>query len=175
MYYLQNQKCPDRLDNHQSRRLRLESSRYVILGDFLFRRSVDGILLRCVNNEEAQKLLHETHGSSDSVMHIGGHFYAKTVAFKIIRKGYYWLAIFRDSYNFSRSCDKCQKFTGKERLSAMPLQPVLLDFPFSKWVLDLIGPINPPSSMRQVFILIATNYFTKWLKLSHLSIRRMSR
>jgi hypothetical protein len=113
VYYLQNQRCPDNLDTHQRRRLHLESSRYVILGDFLFRRSVDGMLLRCVNNEEAHKLLQETHGSSDSVIHVGGHFSAKTTAFKIIRKGYYWPSIFRDSYNFSRSCDKCQKFMGK--------------------------------------------------------------
>jgi hypothetical protein len=58
------------------------------------------MLLRCVNNEEAQKLLQETHGSSDSVIHVGGHFSAKTTAFKIIRKGYYWPSIFHDSYNF---------------------------------------------------------------------------
>jgi hypothetical protein len=164
IYYLQNQRCPDNLDTHQRRRLCLESARYVIIGDFLFRRSVDGVLLHCVNNEDAHKLLQEAHGSSSSVIHVGGHFSAKTTAFKIIRKGYYWPSIFHDSYVFSRSCDKCQKFAGKERLSAMPLQPVLPDFPFSKWGLDFIGPINPPSSAGQVFILTATDYFTKWVE-----------
>jgi transposase InsO family protein len=44
----------------------------------------------------------------------------------------------------------------------MPLQPVLPDFPFSKWGLDFIGPINPPSSPGQVFVLTTTDYFTKW-------------
>jgi hypothetical protein len=130
----------------------------------LFRRSADGMLLHCVNNEEAQKLLQETHGSSNFVIHVGGHFSAKTTAFKIIRKGYYWPSIFCDSYVFSRSCDKCQKLAGKERLSTMPLQPVLPEFPFSKWGLDFIGPINPPSSAGQVFILTATNYFSKWVE-----------
>jgi hypothetical protein len=162
VYYFQNQRCPDNLGTHQRRRLRLEYSRYVILGDFLFRRSADGMLLHYVNNEEAHNFLQETHGSSDSVVHVGGHFSAKTTAFKIIGKGYYWHSIFRDSYNFSRSCDKCQNFAGKECLSAMPLQPILLEFPFSKWGLDFIGPINPPSSIRQVFILTTTYYFTKW-------------
>ena len=89
VYYLQNQKCPDSLDAHQRRRPRLESSRYVILGEFLFKRYTYGILLRCVNDEETKKLLQETHGSSDSIIHVGGHFFAKTIAFKIIRKGYY--------------------------------------------------------------------------------------
>jgi hypothetical protein len=65
------------------------------------------MLLHCVNNEEAQKLLQETHGYSNSIIHVGGHFFAKTIAFKIIKKGYYWPSIFRDSYNFSRYCDKC--------------------------------------------------------------------
>jgi hypothetical protein len=60
------------------------------------------------------------------------------------------------------SYDKCQKFTGKEHFFAMPLQPVLPDFHFSKWGLDFIGRINPPSFVGNIFILTATNYFTKW-------------
>jgi transposase InsO family protein len=42
----------------------------------------------------------------------------------------------------------------------MPLQPVLPYFPFSKWGLDFIGPINPLSLARKIFILTATDYFT---------------
>jgi hypothetical protein len=144
------------------RRLHLESPRCVIIGDLLFRRSVDGVLLRYVNNEDAKKLLQEAHGSSSSLIHVGGNFSAKTTSFKIIRKGYYRPLIFRDSYVFSRSCDKCQKFVGKECLSTMSLQIFLLDFPFSKWGLDFIGPINQMSLVGQVFILIAIDYFTKW-------------
>jgi hypothetical protein len=40
----------------------------------------------------------------------------------------------------------------------------LPDFPFSKWGLDFIGPINPLSSAGHIFILIATYYFTKWIE-----------
>jgi hypothetical protein len=161
VYYLQYQKCLDDLDRHQ-RRLHLESSRYIILGDFLFRRFADGISLQCVNDEEENKLLHETHGSSYFFIHIGGHFYAKAIYFKIIINSYYWPSIFRDSYKFARSCDKCQKFAGKERLSTIPLQPVLPYFPFSKWGLEFIGLINPMYFTGNIFILKATYYFIKW-------------
>ena len=89
VYYLQNQRCPDNLDTHQRRKIHLNSARYVIIGDFLFRIFIDGVLLHCVNNEDAHKLLQETHGSSNSVIHVGGHFSAKTTSFKIIIKGYY--------------------------------------------------------------------------------------
>jgi hypothetical protein len=122
------------------------------------------MLLHCVNNDEAHKLLQETHEYSNSIIHVGGHFFAKTTSFKIIRKGYYFPSMFRDYYNFSRAFEKCQKFAGKERLSSMPLQHVLPDFPFSKWCLDFNGPINHPYSTGQFLIWIATKYFTKWTK-----------
>jgi hypothetical protein len=46
----------------------------------------------------------------------------------------------------------------------MPLQCVLPEFPFSKWGLDFIGPINPPYSAGQLFTLTTTDYFTKWVE-----------
>jgi hypothetical protein len=92
-------------------------------------------------------LLQETHGFLDSIIHVGCHFSAKTTTFKITKKGYYWFSIFRDSYNFSRSCDKCQKSARKECLYIIPLQLFLPDFSFLKWGLDFIVPINPPSSV----------------------------
>jgi len=118
--------CPtqrflDELDPHQIRRLFLEASNYIILGDSLFRIFVDGLLLWFVNDEEAQKLLHEVHGSSTSIIHIGGHFFSKDTTFKIIINGYNWPWIFHDSLKFARSCDKCKKIVGKERLSTMSL------------------------------------------------------
>jgi hypothetical protein len=45
VYYLQYQKCLDELDPHQRKILHLEDSKYIILGYFLFRRSIDGLLL----------------------------------------------------------------------------------------------------------------------------------
>jgi hypothetical protein len=56
VYYLQNQKYPNNLDTHQIRRHCLEFPMYIIIRYFLFRRSTDGVLLRCVNNEDAHKL-----------------------------------------------------------------------------------------------------------------------
>jgi hypothetical protein len=76
--------------------------------------------------------------------------------------GYYWPSVFRDSYKFVQSCVECQKPIGREKFSVMPLQPVLPEFCFSKRGLDFVGPINPPSSTSHIFILTATDYFTKW-------------
>jgi hypothetical protein len=41
--------------------------------------------------------------------------------------------------------------------------------PCHYWVNDFIGPIYPPSSVGQVFILTTIDYFTKWAKVSPLN------
>ncbi|XP_058217478.1 uncharacterized protein LOC131328562 [Rhododendron vialii] len=39
---------------------------------------------------------------------------------------------------------------------------VVKPWPFRGWALDVIGKIYPPSSRNHAYILVATNYFTKW-------------
>jgi hypothetical protein len=161
IYYLRYERCPDNLKHHE-RRTRLEASKYLILNTSLFRRTVDGLLLRCVDDTAAQMILKKIHGSTNFDIHISGHFAAKDIAHKILRIGYYWSSVFRDSYKFVQACVECQNFVDREKFSSMPLQPVLLYFPFSKWGLDFIEPIVPSSSTCHIFILTATDYFTKW-------------
>jgi hypothetical protein len=45
----------------------------------------------------------------------------------------------------------------------MPLQPQVLIEPFEKWALDFVGPINPPSRQKR-YILVCTDYVTKWVE-----------
>ncbi|XP_075101718.1 uncharacterized protein LOC142177150 [Nicotiana tabacum] len=39
-------------------------------------------------------------------------------------------------------------------------------WPFAAWGMDLIGPIEPVASNRHRFILVAIDYFTKWVEAS---------
>ena len=45
----------------------------------------------------------------------------------------------------------------------MPLQPQILIEPFEKWALDFISPIHPPSQGKK-YILVCTDYVTKWVE-----------
>jgi len=37
-------------------------------------------------------------------------------------------------------------------------------WPFDMWCLDVIGSINPKTSNEHRFILVAIDYFTKWIE-----------
>ena len=39
-----------------------------------------------------------------------------------------------------------------------------VDEPFKQWGIDFIGEIYPPSSGQHKWILMATDYFTKWVE-----------
>jgi hypothetical protein len=45
----------------------------------------------------------------------------------------------------------------------MPLQPQVLIEPFEKWALDFVGPIDPMSHGKR-YILVCTDYVTKWVE-----------
>jgi hypothetical protein len=62
-----------------------------------------------------------------------------------IRFGFYWRSIFRESYATIRKCVSCHQFSGKVKRYMIPLQPIIVEQPFSQWGLDVVRPINPKS------------------------------
>ena len=46
----------------------------------------------------------------------------------------------------------------------MELHSIVKSWPFRGWAMDLIGKIYPASSKGHNFILVATDYFTKWVE-----------
>ena len=46
----------------------------------------------------------------------------------------------------------------------LPVNPISVEAPFQQWGLDFIGKINPNSSGQHKWILIAIDYFTKWIE-----------
>jgi hypothetical protein len=115
--------------------------------------------MRCLEKDKAEKVLLELHAGE-----AGGNFGGDTTAHKVLRVGYYWPTLFRDSHALCRKCAIFQKAFGRLQKPTFPLQPVLVDSPFQQWGLDIIGPINLPYSQQHKFIITATDYFTRWSK-----------
>jgi hypothetical protein len=97
-------------------------------------------------------------------VHCGGHHFWNSTEYKILGARYYWPSIFYDVYAKVRACEKCQRFAGKQNLKSLLLKLVNVSAPFQQWDLDFIGEIHPPSSGQHRWILIATDYFKKWIE-----------
>ena len=51
----------------------------------------------------------------------------------------------------------------------MPLYPHVALEPFEKWVMEFVGPIDPPSRQRK-YIIVCTNYLKKWAETKDLKV-----
>jgi hypothetical protein len=67
-----------------------------------------------------------------------------------------------DRIKYQKGCKACQKFGNIQLAPASVMNPIVKPWPFRGWGLDFIGEIHPGSSKGCRFILVATDYFTKW-------------
>jgi hypothetical protein len=134
---------------------RLKYIPYQLVHGILFRKNYDGVLLQCLEKKEVDKVLKDMHDGPAR-----GHFLGDIISLNILRVGYYWPFLFKDSHAYSRSYNIFQKSTRRERKVDVFLQLVAIEDPFEKLGLDIIGEINPHSSKQQAYIPTSTNYFT---------------
>lgn len=121
---------------------------------------MEGILLKCVDEIEVTRILKEMHEGV-----CGGHYMAKTTAHKVLRSGFWWPTLFKDAHELVKTCDTCQRFSGKLKFSGnLPLRPVEVHAPFQLCGINFIGEISNKSSGGHSWILVETNYFTKWVE-----------
>uniref|UniRef100_A0A2N9G1I9 RNA-directed DNA polymerase n=1 Tax=Fagus sylvatica TaxID=28930 RepID=A0A2N9G1I9_FAGSY len=69
----------------------------------------------------------------------------------------------KDAADFVKTCHTCQVQANLIHTHPTSLQNMATPWPFHTWGLDLIGPINPASG-GYIWILVATEYFTKWVE-----------
>ena len=117
---------------------------------------------RCVREDETFDILKACHDGPCS-----GNFVDCGTGHKVLQMGYYWPTIFKDAKEFVQACDNCQRMGFPGQSDKMPLHPQLVIEPFECWALYFIGPINA-SSNQNIYILIATEYVTKWVEVEAL-------
>ena len=64
---------------------------------------MQGVLLKCIDKIESEKILKDMHEGV-----CGGHYMAKTTTHKILRFGFWWPTIFKDTHEFITKCDAFQ-------------------------------------------------------------------
>ncbi|KAL0446398.1 UNVERIFIED_CONTAM: hypothetical protein Slati_1767700 [Sesamum latifolium] len=103
MNYLRDGTLPD--DPVKAKRIKFKAARFAIIGSDLYKRTIDGPLLKCLDDEKAQYVLREVHEGS-----CGNHSGGRSLAQKITRQGYFWPTLVKDATEFARKCESCQRF-----------------------------------------------------------------
>jgi len=154
--YFKHGSLPD--DPVKRRQLQRRLPSYVYKAGVLYRRSYgQEVLLRCINRSEADQVLKEMHHGV-----CGGHQSGPKMYHSIRLAGYYWPSIMADCLRVARTCHSCQVHGNFKHQPPIALHPTVPSWPFDAWGIDVIGPIDPPSSSGHRFILAATDYFSKW-------------
>ncbi|RDX69700.1 Pro-Pol polyprotein, partial [Mucuna pruriens] len=93
----------------------------------------------------------------------GGQYGSTRMTREVLDCGFYWLTIFRDTYQFVSTCKKCQKAgMAITRRHEMPQQPILFCKIFDVWDIDFMGPF--PNSNGYSYILLVVDYVSRWVE-----------
>ena len=69
----------------------------------------------------------------------------------------------KDALAYTKKCNKCQKHSSIIHRPAAKLSPLASPWLFAQWGLDILGPFSKASGSRK-FLLVAIDYFTKWVE-----------
>ncbi|XP_033728194.1 uncharacterized protein LOC117317492 [Pecten maximus] len=104
--------------------------------------------------ENVLRLAHESMMS--------GHLGAKRTSDRIMME-FFWPGVNADVTRFCRSCDVCQRTFPKGRVSKVPLGTMpLIDIPFQRVAIDIIGPLQPATDRGNRYILTIVDYATRY-------------
>ena len=67
----------------------------------------------------------------------------------------------RGAQEYVKKCNQCQKFSLNIHQSEGVLNPLSSPWPFAQWGFDIVGPF-PKAAGNRRWLLVDTDYFTKW-------------
>ena len=69
----------------------------------------------------------------------------------------------QDTENYVKKCDQCQWYAPIPCMPSEVLNPIMSPWSFALWGMDIVG-LLPIAAMKKKFLLIATDYFSKWVE-----------
>ncbi|XP_014511562.1 uncharacterized protein LOC106770260 [Vigna radiata var. radiata] len=139
-------------------------ARYIFVGDDLYRRGYTTPLLKCLSDEEAKYVMQELHHGV-----CGSHSRKRMLWAKILRAGFYWPSMEQDCATFVQKCISCQSHGHNLRIPPSELHEIISSWPFVQWGMDIAEPL-PVGKAQCKYLLVAVDYFTKWIKAETLAI-----
>ena len=140
-------------------KIRRKATSYWLSEDHkLYKRSFSGPYLLCVHPNLTESLLEELHEGI-----CGSHTEGRSLAHRAITQGYWWPNMQREALEYIKECDQCQRFTPSIHQPGGILNPLSSPWSFAQWGLDIVEPF-PKAVGNKKYLLIDTDYFTKWVE-----------
>ncbi|GJS13334.1 reverse transcriptase domain-containing protein [Tanacetum coccineum] len=124
---------------------------------YLFKVCVNQVIRRCVFGQEAHDILMACH-NRPTEGHLGANYTSK----KVFDIGFYWPSIYRDAHDLVTRCDACQRQGKISQRDEMLQNAIQVCEIFDVWGIDFMGTF--PSSRGNKYILMAVDYWSKWVK-----------
>jgi hypothetical protein len=115
--YLKENILPE--DHVTAERIVRLAKRYMVVEGDLYRCGANGILMRCITQEEGRELLTKIHGGE-----CGSHSSSRTLVGKAFRHGFYWPTALQDAAELVKSCKACQFHAKQIHTPAQALQMI---------------------------------------------------
>ena len=119
------------MNSHQKKKLFSEVKRYYWDDPFLFKYCVDGLIRRCVPDEEKANILTHYH-----TLECGGHFSTERTVAKVLQSGFFWPTMFRDAREFILCCDRWQRVGNISKRDEMSMKVFMEVELFDVWGID---------------------------------------
>ena len=145
-------------EKDKAHKVQVQSARFSLIDGQLFKRSLNGLYLKCLTTEQGQYVLVELHEGI-----CGNHLGGRNLTHRAHTQGYYWPTMKSDVANYVRKCDRCQLQAPILRSPAQDLRSISSPWPFAQWGIDIIGPL-PTTPAQKKLLLVVTDYFRKGIE-----------
>ncbi|XP_058774557.1 uncharacterized protein LOC131648845 [Vicia villosa] len=116
------------------------------MGNELFKKTVEGVLLKYVGESGAYVSVSSVHSGS-----CGAHQAGHKMRWLLMCSGVYCPSMLKDCIEFARGYQECQLHGGIQHMPTSELHAIVKPWAFRGWALDVIGEIRPASSKQQKF------------------------
>ena len=154
--YLEEGRLPE--DKDLARKIRINAAKYAIIQGGLYRKGYLMPWLKCVTPLEGKVIIEDVHSGM-----CGAHTRSRSVAYKVLRAGYFWPTMMSDTVEIVKTCRSCQMHSNVPALPQTEMTNIVTPWPFFRWGMDIVGPF-PEAPGKVKFLVVAIDYFTKWVE-----------
>ena len=94
---------------------------------------------------------------------MAGHFGEKRTLLRT-RDQFYWVGMAADVRDWYRSCDVCCARRAPPNRPHHSMEPQVVAEPLQRVALDILGPLDPPTTRGNRYVLVIVDYLTKFVE-----------